>query len=430
MIKAVRGMPDLLPKETVYWRFVEDVFHRIMHQYDYHEIRFPILEMTELYSQSLGITTDIVSKEMYTLTSRNGRSLALRPEGTAGCVRASLQHRLCGHSQVDGKQATKLWYNGPMFRYERPQHGRYRQFHQWGVEAYNLPEIWIEAELLAMAQRCFQALGIKGIVLEINCLGKTESRNRYRSALLEYFDRHLDVLDDEHRKRLKKNPFRILDSKVPAIINLVEQAPVIDNFLSDEELDRFSNLERLLNTLHVPYCKNARLVRGLDYYTDTVFEWKAPDLDGAQNTICAGGRYDGLFEEFGGVATPAIGMAFGLERVLSIYIQNNQHLSIEQPLFALLVLGGHEVMESALLVAEKIRDSMHNIRLVIISRRTLKKALHSADRQEADYVLIYGEREHTEQTIILKTMRATERTQKTVSVSELPEQLRLLTVDT
>jgi len=309
--KSIRGMHDVLPDDTPAWQRLETALRETAAAYGYEEIRMPIVEQTALFARSIGEVTDIVEKEMYTFEDRNGDSLTLRPEGTAGCVRACLQHGIIHNQQ------RRLWYTGPMFRHERPQKGRYRQFHQFGVETFGVAGPELEIELIQMAAALWERLGIEDVRLEINTLGQPEARARHREVLIEYLEGHADQLDEEARRRLHENPLRVLDSKNPDIQPILEAAPKLSDYLDEESAADFHKTCALLDALGIPYRVNPRLVRGLDYYNKLVFEWVTESL-GAQGTICAGGRYDGLVEQLGGRATPAAGFAIGIERLLSL----------------------------------------------------------------------------------------------------------------
>jgi histidyl-tRNA synthetase len=298
-IQAIRGMKDLLPDQVHAWQYVESVFRSVMSSYGYSEIRMPIVEKTDLFKRSIGEVTDIVEKEMYTFEDRNGDSLTLRPEGTASCVRACLEHGLLYN------QTQRLWYSGPMFRHERPQKGRYRQFHQVGVEAFGMAGPDIDAEMILLSARLWQALGLKSVVLQINSLGTPETRAVYRTQLVEYFSKNSEQLDEDSQRRLNTNPLRILDSKNPAMRELIDAAPNFFDTIDEESMQHFNDLKHYLDEAGVAYQVNPRLVRGLDYYTKTVFEWVTDKL-GAQGTVCAGGRFDGLVAQLGGKTTPAI----------------------------------------------------------------------------------------------------------------------------
>jgi histidyl-tRNA synthetase len=313
-------MHDTLPESTPAWQYLEQTVAQILSGYGYQEIRLPVLERTELFERSIGETSDIVTKEMYTFTDRNGDLLTLRPEGTAGCMRAILEHSL---HQVPGK---RLWYNGPMFRHERPQKGRLREFHQIGAEAVGLEGPDIDAEMIIMCARFWKALGLNDLVLEINSLGSSSARMKYHELLVEYFSDHKEQLDEDSSIRLHKNPLRILDSKNPKMKDLINQAPSMTDYLDSESQDHLENLKHMLDSVGIKYQVNSRMVRGLDYYNRTVFEWITKEL-GAQGTVCAGGRYDGMVEHFGGPPTPAIGFAMGIERLVSLMeTHGNSHI--------------------------------------------------------------------------------------------------------
>ena len=310
-IQAIRGMRDILPEQAPLWAHLEDTVRAVADRYGYAEIRLPLVEMTELFRRSIGEVTDIVEKEMYTFADRNGDSLTLRPEGTAGCVRAGIQHGLL-HNQVQ-----RLWYRGPMFRHERPQKGRYRQFYQIGVEAFGMAGPDIDIEMILMTRRIWRELGLDGLLLQVNSLGSAEERAVYRERLVAYLSARRDQLDEDSLRRLVGNPLRVLDSKNPEMRQIIDEAPVLMEHLGDESRAHFDVLCAGLEAAGVAYTVNPWLVRGLDYYARTVFEWVSSDL-GAQGTVCAGGRYDGLVEQLGGRPTPAIGFAMGLERLVSL----------------------------------------------------------------------------------------------------------------
>ena len=316
-IQSIRGMNDLLPDTLTYWHFFEREVKRILHSYGYAEIRTPIVEKTALFIRSIGEITDIVEKEMYTFTDRNGDSLTLRPENTAGCVRAVIQS-----SRVN--QIHRLWYLGPMFRHERPQKGRYRQFHQLGAEVFGIADPSADAELILLNARLWRALEIDDMVLELNSLGTSECRNAHRKELIDYFQAHKEALDEDSLRRLETNPLRILDSKNPGMQEMIKAAPQLLEYLNEESKEHFGALRDTLHQAGVPYTLNPRLVRGLDYYTKTVFEWKTTKL-GAQGTVCGGGRYDGLIRQFGGRDTPGVGFSLGLSGSLSL-LSNKREL--------------------------------------------------------------------------------------------------------
>ncbi len=310
-LQAIRGMNDILPEQTPAWRYLERTFAGLLDGYGYSEIRLPILEFTELFARGIGEGTDVVDKEMYTFLDRNGESLTMRPEGTAGCVRAVLEHGLSGGGQVQ-----KLWYTGPMFRYEKPQKGRYRQFHQIGVEVFNLPGPDIDAELIILTWRLWQKLGMAdAVTLQLNTLGSSEARARYREALVAYLQERFEQLDEDSQRRMTTNPLRILDSKVESTQALLVGAPTLHDYLDEESIAHFEGLKARLDAVGLRYEINQKLVRGLDYYCRTAFEWVTDKL-GAQGTVCGGGRYDGLVSQFGGKPTPGVGFAMGVERLV------------------------------------------------------------------------------------------------------------------
>jgi histidyl-tRNA synthetase len=398
-IKSIRGMHDILPESVHIWQHLEDRLRQLLESYGYSEIRMPLLESTELFKRSIGDVTDIVEKEMYTFEDRNGDSLSLRPEGTAGCVRAGVQHGLL-HNQVQ-----RLWYVGPMFRHERPQKGRYRQFHQIGVEVFGLDGPDIDAEMLAMTARLWQELGLENVRLELNTLGTPESRQRYREHLVNYFEKHRDALDEEAARRLYENPMRILDSKNPQTREVVAGAPNLAEDLDAASRAHFEGLCSHLEALGIPYAHNPRLVRGLDYYTHTVFEWITDDL-GAQGTVCAGGRYDGLVEQLGGRGTPAIGMAMGLERLVALLEARGEAPPPPRP-DVYLVVGGDELVGPALSLAEELRNELPHLRLTQhCGGGSFKAQMKRADRLGARYALVLGSHEHATGTATVKPLRS------------------------
>ncbi len=414
-IQAVRGMNDILPGETPRWQAVEAVFRRLMAAYGYGEIRLPIVEKTELFKRSIGEVTDIVEKEMYTFEDRNGDSLTLRPEGTAGCVRAGIQHGLL-HNQVQ-----RLWYLGPMFRHERPQKGRYRQFHQLGVEVFGLPGPDIDAELILMTARLWRELGMDHEVhLEINSLGSSEARRAYRDRLVAYLEAHEAELDEDSRRRLHTNPLRVLDSKNPAMQDLIEAAPKLMDHLDAESRAHFEDLCARLDAAGIAYRVNPRLVRGLDYYTRTVFEWVTDRL-GAQGTVCAGGRYDGLVEQLGGRPTPAVGFALGLERLVAL-LEARELPDTTTP-HAYLLLAGEAAEQAGPLLAEKLRDALPQLRLLVhAGGGSFKSQMKKADRSGARLALILGEDEMLAGNIAIKDLRGTGE-QQHVKQDELADRL-------
>ena len=400
-IQSVRGMNDLLPDQSPIWQYLESSVASLLGRYGYREIRFPVLEPTELFKRSIGEVTDIVEKEMYTFDDRNGESLTLRPEGTAGCVRACEQHGLT-YNQIQ-----RLWYCGPMFRYERPQKGRLRQFHQIGAEVFGLEGPDIDAEMLVMTWRLWRELGVdQAVSLQINSLGTSESRGRYRDALVDYLQARVEELDEDSQRRLSSNPLRILDSKNPQTQQLLEGAPSLADFLDDESREHFEQLCTLLDAAGLSYEVNPRLVRGLDYYGKTVFEWVTDSL-GAQGTVCAGGRYDGLVEQLGGKPTPAVGFAMGIERlVLLLDAVNAVPDSIARHIDAYLVAVG-DVGEAVIKVAEAVRSGCPGLRLQNhCGGGSFKSQMKKADKSGASICLIVGEDEAVANTVTVKFLRS------------------------
>lgn len=409
IIRSVRGMNDILPEMTPYWQAVETSLRRVLESYGYQEVRLPILEKTELFKRSIGEVTDIVEKEMYTFDDRNGDSLTLRPEGTAGCVRAAMEHGLFNQQQ-------RLWYMGPMFRHERPQKGRYRQFHQLGVEAYGFSGPDIDAEMILLTARLWKTLGLENITLQINSLGSTEARLQYRQKLVEYYQAHADQLDEDSQRRLLSNPLRILDSKNPDMQALNEAAPKLIDYLDEASAEHFDQLCQTLRQAGIQFEINPRLVRGLDYYGKTVFEWVTDQL-GAQGTVCAGGRYDGLIDQLGGKASTAIGFAIGLERLIALLEAGNVLPEVDGP-DAYLVAVGDAAAAQSLLLAESLRDQLPELRLIShCGGGSFKSQFKRADRSGARWTLILGEEEIAQQTIGVKTMATGE--QQTLSWSDL-----------
>jgi len=397
-LQAVRGMNDILPGETSRWQYLEDTLRAVVHAYGYREIRLPIVEKTELFKRSIGEVTDIVEKEMYTFEDRNGDSLTLRPEGTASCVRACMQHGLL-HNQVQ-----RLWYAGPMFRHERPQKGRYRQFHQIGIEAFGMSGPDIDAEIILMSARMWERLGLQQAVLQINSLGTVAARAGYREALVAYLQQHEAALDDDSRRRLVSNPLRILDSKNPAMQAILEAAPKLPDYLDDASHEHFAALRELLDAAGLAYKVNPRLVRGLDYYSRTVFEWVTDQL-GAQGTICAGGRYDGLVEYLGGKPTPAFGFAIGLERLLALLEAGESDIPVVHP-HAYLVLSGAAAIRRGMVYAEQLRAAVPGLRLQTnCGDGSFKSQFKRADKSGARIALVLGEDEVTQGTVIMKPLR-------------------------
>ncbi|PZN71199.1 MAG: histidine--tRNA ligase [Candidatus Methylumidiphilus alinenensis] len=418
-IQAIRGMHDILPDQTPSWQGVERVFHQVLGSYGYQEIRLPIVEKTELFKRSIGEVTDIVEKEMYTFDDRNGDSLTLRPEGTAGCLRACLEHGLLH------QPSQRLWYMGPMFRHERPQKGRYRQFQQMGVEAYGMAGPDIDAELILLTRRLWKALGIEHkLELQINSLGTLEERLVYREKLVGYFRTQVDALDDDSKRRLETNPLRILDTKNPKLTEVVQGAPSLAEYLGEESFAHFQALIATLDNNGVAYTINPRLVRGLDYYCRTVFEWVTTEL-GAQGTVCAGGRYDGLVAQLGGKASHAIGFALGMERLIDLLDDSARFEGSACPHAYFIQVGGM-AERNGVVLAEQLRDALPNLRLVVhCDGGSFKSQFKRADKSGAELALILGEDEVRDLTIGIKRLRK-DGEQFTLKQSELIPYLQSL----
>ncbi|MEW8690482.1 MAG: histidine--tRNA ligase [Candidatus Thiodiazotropha endolucinida] len=414
-IQAIRGMKDILPQQSPLWQFLEDRVRSVLSRYGYAEIRMPIVEMTELFKRSIGEVTDIVEKEMYTFADRNGDSLTLRPEGTAGCVRAGLENGLIFN------QTQRLWYQGPMFRHERPQKGRYRQFHQIGVEAFGLAGPDIDLELILITARIWRELGLQDLELQLNTLGTSEERTNYRDQLIVYLRERFDELDEDSQRRLESNPLRILDSKNPQMASVIEDAPSLMEYLGDQSMAHFDRLRQGLDDAGVGYRLNPRLVRGLDYYSRTVFEWVTQSL-GAQGTVCAGGRFDGLVGQLGGRATPAVGFAMGLERLIAMLETLDLKEQLPVPDVYLVMMGDRASREGVLL-AERLRSALPTLRLIShCGGGTFKNQLKKADRSQARYALVLGEDEVARREIGLKPMRS-EGKQEQIALSQLEARL-------
>ena len=409
-IKSIRGMHDVLPDDSFRWQAFEAIIRQLMSSYGYKEIRMPLVESSDLFCRSIGEVTDIVEKEMYTFEDRNGDKLSLRPEGTASCVRAGIQHGLL-HNQVQ-----RLWYNGPMFRHERPQKGRYRQFHQFGVEAFGITTPDIDAELILIGARLWQQLGLKGIRLELNTLGSNQTRIEYKQVLVDYLNQHRELLDEDSLRRLETNPLRILDSKNPAMKELLDNAPALMDHLDDESRQQFDKLTASLDATGIEYSINPRLVRGLDYYCKTVFEWVTDKL-GAQGTICAGGRYDGLVEQLGGKPTAAAGFALGVERILSLLEAQQQQQAETIDIY--LVLLGQACELKGLQLSEKIRQQFPQVKMIShCGGGSMKSQMKKADKSGADIALILAEDELKNEQVTVKYLRE-KKQQITVSFDEL-----------
>jgi histidyl-tRNA synthetase len=413
-IQAVRGMNDILPADAALWEYFEDTVVDWLRSYGYTQIRTPIVESTDLFVRSIGEVTDIVEKEMYSFEDRlNGEHLTLRPEGTASCVRAVVQHNLLYNAPQ------RLWYKGPMFRHERPQKGRYRQFHQVGVESLGFAGPDMDAEHIIMTARLWKLLGLEDVALEINTLGAPEARARYRSRLIEYFEGHADVLDEDAKRRLHSNPLRILDSKNPAMQAIIEAAPKLMEDLDDESRLHFEQLQQMLHAAGVKFTVNQRLVRGLDYYNATVFEWVTTQL-GAQGTVCAGGRYDGLIEQIGGKAAPACGFAMGVERLLALLQDRNFTPPALVPDAYVLHLG-EQADRFAIPAAEQLRDSGLSV-VLHCGGGSFKSQMKKADASGARYAIIIGDDEVAAGEVSVKPLRE-EGEQTRMTVAQAAERL-------
>lgn len=397
-IQAIRGMNDCLPTQSPLWHKVEDAVKRVVSSYGYNEIRMPIVEMTNLFKRAIGEVTDVVEKEMYTFEDRNGDSLTLRPEGTAGCVRAGIENGLIYN------QEQRLWYMGPMFRHERPQKGRYRQFHQVGVEVFGLQGPDVDAELIMMTARLWRELGIgKHVRLELNSIGSLEARQHYRSVLIEFLEQHIDVLDEDCKRRMYTNPLRVLDTKNPEIQAILVDAPQLADYLDDDSKAHFAGLCELLDAAGIEYQVNQRLVRGLDYYNKTVFEWITESL-GSQGTVCGGGRYDGLVEQLGGKPAPAVGFAMGLERLV-LMLETLELNDTRKAVDVYLVTAGEGTLVNGMKLAEQLRESVPGLRLMThFGGGNFKKQFKRADKVGATMALVLGENEVADQTIVVKDL--------------------------
>jgi histidyl-tRNA synthetase len=416
LIDPVRGMNDVLAQDAPLWERLESAAAGLFSTYGYERIRLPVLERTELFQRSIGELTDIVEKEMYTFTDRNEESVTLRPEATAGVVRAALTNGLLHNQQQ------KLWCSGPMFRREKPQKGRYRQFHQLSLEALGYAEPEIDAELIIISARLWRELGICSISLEMNSLGTADARAAYKRALVGYFSRHRADLDEDSQRRLERNPMRILDSKNPQMRPIVSDAPLLADHLDAESREHFARVQEYLSDAGVAFTLNPRLVRGLDYYSRTVFEWVTDRL-GAQGAVCSGGRYDGLVEQLGGRDTPAVGWALGVERVVELMRADGWNEPARVP--DVLVIGvGDAARRKSFAIAESLRDRLPRLRVLLAQpQASLKTQLKRADRSGARYALIIGEDELASDKVSLKALRA-EAPQRSLSLDETVETLR------
>ena len=403
-IQSIRGMNDLLPSDSATWQQIEKIVKNVLNSYGYNEIRTPIVEDTALFKRAVGEVTDIVEKEMYTFNDRNDESLTLRPEITAGCVRAGIEHGLFYN------QEQRLWYLGPAFRYEKPQKGRYRQFHQFGVEVFGLEGPNIDAELILLTARFWKALGIeKHTTLELNSIGSVEARGNYRNALVSFLEQHKDKLDEDCLRRMYTNPLRVLDSKNPDVQELLNQAPKLFDYLDEESKNHFDGLCHLLDKAGIKYNINQRLVRGLDYYNRTVFEWVTTSL-GAQGTVCGGGRYDGLVSQLGGQPTPAVGFAMGVERLVLLVQAVNPSLNRDSSIDIYMISSGHEqTISAAQIMAETLRDGLSNRRIVTnYGSSNFKKQFAKADKLGAKIAVIIGENEIANQSVTIKNLQTGE----------------------
>lgn len=404
-IAPIRGVNDIYGDQAAHWDRLEQACQQLFLVYGYEEIRLPLIERTELFSRSIGAGTDVVQKEMFSFETRGGTRVSLRPEATASCVRAALSHGLLHN------QRQRMWYRGPMFRYEKPQRGRYRQFHQVGAEAFGFTGPDVDAELIFMCARLWQILGLEGLTLRLNSLGTPQSRAVYRDKLQAYFEQHFERLDEDSQRRLTVNPLRILDSKNPDLAELIARAPVITEHLDPESQQHFDQLRKLLEMRGLEYSVDPRLVRGLDYYTRTVFEWETGQL-GAQAAVCSGGRYDGLVEQLGGRDTPAVGWALGVERLVELMQVGGQDVAATAP-HAYLVMVGAPAVSAGLQLAEDLRDRLPRLRLLAhCGGGSFKAQLRAADKSGAKVALILGDEEVAAGRVALKPLRSEQPQQK------------------
>ncbi|WKX25705.1 histidine--tRNA ligase [Tatumella ptyseos] len=416
-IQAIRGMNDYLPVDTAVWQRIEQSLKQVLAGYGFSEIRLPIVEQTPLFKRAIGEVTDVVEKEMYTFDDRNGESLTLRPEGTAGCVRAGIEHGLLYN------QEQRLWYMGPMFRYERPQKGRYRQFFQLGAEVFGLTGPDIDAELIMMTARWWKVLGIaEHVELELNSIGSLEARAAYREALVAFLEQHKDVLDEDCLRRMYTNPLRVLDSKNPDVQALLNDAPKLHDYLDEESREHFAGVCQFLDDAGINYRINQRLVRGLDYYNRTVFEWVTSSL-GAQGTVCAGGRYDGLVEQLGGRATPAVGFAMGLERLVLLVQSVVPDFEPVNKVDVYVISSGQGVQSAAMQLAETLRDQAPSLKIMTnFGGGNFKKQFARADKNGAKVALVLGEDEVNNGQVVIKDLARGE--QKLVSSQDVLAELQ------
>ena len=416
-IQAIRGMNDCSPTESPLWQWIEGQVRQILSSYGYSEVRMPIVESTPLFARAIGEVTDVVSKEMYTFWD-NDEQLTLRPEGTAGCVRAAIEHGWIYNNEQ------RLWYMGPMFRHERPQKGRYRQFHQAGVEVFGIATPEIDAELIILTARLWKALGIdQHVSLQLNSIGSLEARANYRSALVAFLENHRDLMSEEEKERLVKNPLRILDTKNQALQDVLDGAPKLLDYLDDESREHFAQLCALLDAVGIKYEINPKLVRGLDYYNKTVFEWVTSAL-GAQGTVCGGGRYDGLVEQLGGHATSGVGFAMGLERLVLLVQEVNKSIPVKSAVDIYVVYQGEGTTLAAFQLAEKLRSELPHLSTMLhCSGGNFKKQFRRADKSGATLALVLGESEVQNNQVVVKHLLG-EAEQQTIDVDNLIEHVK------
>ena len=416
-IQAIRGMNDCSPTESPLWQWIEGQVRQILSSYGYSEVRMPIVESTPLFARAIGEVTDVVSKEMYTFWD-NDEQLTLRPEGTAGCVRAAIEHGWIYNNEQ------RLWYMGPMFRHERPQKGRYRQFHQAGVEVFGIATPEIDAELIILTARLWKALGIdQHVFLQLNSIGSLEARSNYRSALVAFLENHQDLMSEEEKERLVKNPLRILDTKNQALQDVLDGAPKLLDYLDDESREHFAQLCGLLDAVGIQYEINPKLVRGLDYYNKTVFEWVTSAL-GAQGTVCGGGRYDGLVEQLGGHATSGVGFAMGLERLVLLVQEVNKSIPVKSAVDIYVVYQGEGTTLAAFQLAEKLRSELPHLSTMLhCSGGNFKKQFKRADKSGATLALVLGESEVQNNQVVVKHLLGAAE-QQTIDVDNLIEHVK------
>ncbi|SFR63191.1 histidine--tRNA ligase [Thiomicrospira sp. ALE5] len=409
-LTAIRGMNDYIQEDAAILQYLVRTAEQVLNQYAYHPVFLPVVEKTALFSRAIGEVTDIVEKEMYTFDDRNGDSLSLRPEGTAGCVRAMIENGMLYN------QTQKVYYYGPMFRHERPQKGRYRQFNQFGVEVFGLSAAEVDAELIAISARLWDQLGFSDFELQLNSLGSSEARSAYKKVLTDYFKAHLEQLDEDSLRRLDRNPLRILDSKNPAMAELILNAPKLIDHLDSPSQEHFAKLCSMLDDLGIAYRLNTNLVRGLDYYNQTVFEWTTDKL-GAQATVCAGGRYDGLVSQIGGQPTSAVGFAMGLERLMVLLKESQFKPKSNADIY--MVVAEEKAIPAASLLCESLRDHFTDLRVVMHSGGgSLKSQFKKADKSGARFALVLGDSELASQTLQVKALRE-EGAQETIAWNQL-----------